>query len=539
MKTLKDLKISHRLAFAFSLLILLIGLMAFTGWNVLSGSEQRISDIVEHNNRKTKLANDLIDDLNAVAASVRDYLLHEDAAARLRQRERIAGARREYDAAADALDRLVRAGREKQLGEALAGHRLRVRPLFDRTLALADEGRLEDSRAFLRERAQPALDAWFADLYRMIALQDSLTDAAIGEMRENFRTARVVLFAVLAASVASGAFLAWRIGRSIALPLGHAVRIAETVASGDLRSRIVATGADETGQLMQALGTMNESLVRIVGELQQGAAVIASASTEIAAGNLDLSARTEEQAGSIEETAASMEELTVTVRRNAANAQQASEMAGNASGLARDGGVVVGQVVETMEAIDASARRIADIIGVIDGIAFQTNILALNAAVEAARAGEQGRGFAVVASEVRNLAQRSATAAREIKTLIGDSALKVASGSALVTRAGATMQALVARVDEVSGLVREISVASREQASGIEQVNQAIMQMDGTTQQNAALVEQAAAAARALNEQAGSLAALAAVFTLDRSAQPVQQAKPARHLATGALVAPA
>jgi methyl-accepting chemotaxis protein len=270
-------------------------------------------------------------------------------------------------------------------------------------------------------------------------------------------------------------------------PLGHAVTVAETVAAGDLSAQIVVESRDEAGQLMHALREMNASLAKVVGEVRMGTELIATASGQIASGNQDLSSRTEEQASSLEETAASMEELTSTVKQNADNARQANQLAVSASEVAVKGGSVVSQVVNTMGSINASSKKIVDIIGVIDGIAFQTNILALNAAVEAARAGEQGRGFAVVASEVRSLAQRSAAAAKEIKTLIGDSVEKVEEGSKQVAEAGRTMDEIVGSVRRVTDIMGEITAASQEQTSGIEQINQAISQMDQVTQQNAAL----------------------------------------------------
>ncbi|KNZ68059.1 chemotaxis protein [Massilia sp. WF1] len=332
-------------------------------------------------------------------------------------------------------------------------------------------------------------------------------------------------------AVVLGVAVAIWLARNITAPLGYAVRIARQVAEGDLTARVDVRSKDETGQLMTALKEMNTSLLDIVTRVRAGTDTIATASTEINAGNQDLSSRTEQQAGSLEETASSMEELTSTVKQNADNARQANQLAATASENAVRGGEVVARVVSTMGSINESARRIADIIGVIDGIAFQTNILALNAAVEAARAGEQGRGFAVVAGEVRNLAQRSAAAAKEIKDLIGDSVEKVETGSRLVDQAGATMEEVVGSVKRVSDIISEIAAASDEQRAGIEQVNQAITQMDQVTQQNAALVEQAAAAAEAMQDQAAGLAGLVGTFRTgvegQQAAAPARLARPA------------
>ena len=302
---------------------------------------------------------------------------------------------------------------------------------------------------------------------------------------------------------------------AITRPLDAAVKFARAVAEGDLTQRVEVHSTDEVGQLMQALKEMNENLVRVVGQVRTGTDTVATATSQIAAGNLDLSSRTEQQASSLEETASSMEELTSTVKQNAENARQANQLVVSTADIAVKGGQVVGQVVDTMASIKDSSRKIADIIGVIDGIAFQTNILALNAAVEAARAGEQGRGFAVVASEVRNLAQRSASAAKEIKALIEDSVGKVDAGGKLVDEAGKTMGEIVTSVKRVTDIMSEIAAASQEQSSGIEQVNQAVTQMDEATQQNAALVEEAAAAAESLQDQAAKLAEAVSVFKLD------------------------
>ncbi|WP_298437165.1 methyl-accepting chemotaxis protein [Geobacter sp.] len=325
---------------------------------------------------------------------------------------------------------------------------------------------------------------------------------------------------------------AWLVASRIRRALAEAIAVSEQIAAGDLTTTIEVKSADETGKLLTALSHMNESLSHIVAEVRGGADSIATATEQISAGNVNLSQRTEEQASALEETASSMEELTSTVKQNADNAQQANQLAVTASDVAVKGGEVIGKVVTTMEGITASSRKIADIITVIDGIAFQTNILALNAAVEAARAGEQGRGFAVVAGEVRSLAQRSAAAAKEIKALIEDSVGKVEDGSRLVTEAGSTMQEIVTSIKRVTDIMAEISAASLEQSSGIEQVNTAITQMDDVTQQNAALVEEAAAAAESLAEQAGAMVEMVSRFKLDEALQNAR--KPARKTAAAA-----
>jgi methyl-accepting chemotaxis protein-1 (serine sensor receptor) len=350
------------------------------------------------------------------------------------------------------------------------------------------------------------------------ALVQLQLDVAKGEFeaaQSRYVTVRNVAIIVMLAGVLLAALIGYWLIRAIAGPLNEAVRVAESVAAGDLTQNIEVRSQDETGQLMQAMKNMNDSLVHIVGQVRNGTETIAVASREIATGNADLSSRTESQASSLEETASSMEELTSTVKQNAENARQANQLVGSTAEVAVKGGRVVGQVVDTMASIKDSSRKISDIIGVIDGIAFQTNILALNAAVEAARAGEQGRGFAVVASEVRNLAQRSAGAAKEIKALIEDSVGKVDAGGRLVDEAGKTMDEIVSSVKRVTDIMGEIAAASQEQSTGIEQVNQAITQMDNVTQQNSALVEEAAAAAESLQDQAGKLAQAVSVFRLE------------------------
>lgn len=376
-------------------------------------------------------------------------------------------------------------------------------------------GNEEGAQKILLERLEPDLKSYVASI-RNLASQESIVIDRLGTDVEkvNDTSSRLIML-LTGMGILVGVCFAWWITRSITKPFGEAVNAARRVAQGDLSVKITVASSDETGQLMQALKDMNDSLHRMVSEVRVGTNAIATASSQIAAGNMDLSARTEEQASSLEETASSMEELTSTVKQNADNARQANQLAISASGIATEGGAVVAQVVETMRSINDSAKKIADIIGVIDGIAFQTNILALNAAVEAARAGEQGRGFAVVATEVRNLAQRSAAAAKEIKTLIGDSVGKVDAGGRLVAQAGNTMDEVVRSVKRVTDMMAEISAASNEQSAGIEQVNQAIAQMDQVTQQNAALVEEAAAASESMREQAGRLSNVVSVFKLD------------------------
>jgi methyl-accepting chemotaxis protein len=338
----------------------------------------------------------------------------------------------------------------------------------------------------------------------------------------------MIVTIVIATLGICGVIMVW-LARSITSPLNEAVDIARIVAAGDLSTDITVRGKDEIGTLLLSLKEMHDKLAEIVARVRVGTDAIADASSEIAQGNLDLSARTEEQASSLEETASAMEELTSTVKQNGESAGEANKLAGTASDVAVRGGATVADVISTMGTINDSSRKIVDIIGVIDGIAFQTNILALNAAVEAARAGEQGRGFAVVASEVRNLAQRSAAAAKEIKTLISNSVEQVEAGSRQVVQAGTTMDEVVASVKRVNTIIADISVASREQNVGLDQINDAIAQMDAVTQQNAALVEQAAAAAEAMKEQAASLKEAVSVFKIhERFTAPVSKA-PTRH----------
>ncbi len=381
------------------------------------------------------------------------------------------------------------------------------------------------SRAWTGE-ARQTLDRLQQELQALADLQTRQVRARGQVVESDIATARRWMLALGLAALLTSGIVVWRLARSIAQPLNEAIHIAETVASGDLSQEFSTERGGDFGRLLGALGGMEDTLTDLVSRIKASTDSITLASRDIAAGNADLSRRTEEQAASLEETVSSMEELTATVRLNAGHASTASGLAASASDIAARGGEVVVQVVDTMAAISGSSRKIVDIIAVIEGIAFQTNILALNAAVEAARAGDQGRGFAVVASEVRGLAQRSAGAAREIKALIADSVAHVENGSELVGQAGRTMQDIVQAVRRVSSLLEQISAASVEQSKGIEHVNQAMVQMDKATQQNAALVEQAATAAASLAEQTLQLQTAVDEFKLDDEPAPASGPAP-------------
>ena len=365
------------------------------------------------------------------------------------------------------------------------------------------------------QRFTPAANAYEKSVQDFLQLQRDSINRIAQSIEAAYARSVNLLIVLTLLMISIGIVIAFLISRSIIRPITSAVIATTRIADGDLVTPIEVSGNDEIARLLEALAAMKEKLADAIGNVQRGAVTIASASSEIAAGNLDLSSRTEQQAGSLEETAATMEQLTGTVKQNADNASQANQLAKSASETAKKGGMAVAQVVSTMDNISASSKKIVDIISVIDSIAFQTNILALNAAVEAARAGEQGRGFAVVAAEVRNLAQRSAAAAKDIKSLIGESVTQVTQGTGLVNDAGKTMNDIVDSVKRVTDIMGEIAAASIEQRSGIEQVNQALTEMDGVTQQNAALVEQAAAAAESLQNQAASLAEAVSLFQID------------------------
>jgi methyl-accepting chemotaxis protein len=428
------------------------------------------------------------------------------------------------------IDEMVSSDEERALFARLANvSRLYLSTRADITKA-KEAGNQDEANRHFEQGFLPVSKEYEGIVQQLLDLQRKSIDASAQQVDAIAANSRNLLVALAVFVLALSMLCAWRLTVGITRPIGKAAAMARRIADGDLSQdasiAVDRTSRDESGQLLLALADMNANLLRIVAQVRAGTETIATASGEIAAGNLDLSSRTEQQAGSLEETASSMEELTATVKQNAENARQANQLAISAADVAVRGGAVVSEVVVTMQSIDAASRKIVDIIGVIDGIAFQTNILALNAAVEAARAGEEGRGFAVVASEVRSLAQRSAAAAKEIKDLIGDSVDKVGAGSALVNQAGATMNDVVTSIRRVTDIMAEISAASHEQSAGIEQVNHAIAQMDQVTQQNAALVEEAAAAADSMREQSRQLTLTVSTFRLGTEDQPV--AAPAR-----------
>ncbi|VUZ24420.1 Uncharacterised protein [uncultured Comamonas sp.] len=510
---LRNWRIGTRLFLAFgAVLCMLLSVVIVALWNLntLSRTTHHITDVTWV---KAEAANrlGLIAALNA-RRTVEQVV--SDPQKRQQLREEIVASRQEFVKSIETLQALVTLGEGKDLLTKIEEARGIYVKSQVRFYELLDAGDEDAAIHELQTVTLVQLNRISQDCAAMAELEKRVAQADTGRAVYEADLARWIVIAVGLGALALGLWLAWVISRSITRPLAQAVVVAQQVAQGQLENTIEVTGSDEAGTLLQALRNMDQSLVNIVGEVRHGSDSIATAAAQIATGNLDLSSRTEEQASALEETTAAMQELSGTVTQNYDSGKQAATLAENAAQVAVRGGEVVAEVVHTMEAINTSSRKIADIIGIIDSIAFQTNILALNAAVEAARAGEQGRGFAVVASEVRALAGRSADAAREIKGLIDESVGNVTSGSTQVEKAGSTMDEIVVSVRRVADIMGEISEASQDQSMGITQINQAMQQMDQVTQQNAALVEEAAAAAQSMQAQASALVQAVSVFRL-------------------------
>ncbi|MBA5604653.1 HAMP domain-containing protein [Duganella sp. FT3S] len=511
---LNDIKIGYRLMLGFGLMLALMAGMTAIAALASRQAGASLTRSVDQSNAKS-----------ALVAAMRQNLFHQGLAARnigatadLNQMQKeMANIGLEQQRYRDNEAKLAALGlnpAERAIVDEMHGYQQTSLPYFKEAQEYVAGFNAGQALKVLTTQVAPLQDKWLAGLDQLAALQNQEIGAGIGRFKDDSAHATVIMALICAVAMTLAVVVALRLSRSITRPLQQALELATRVAGGDLTQRVAVGAQDETGQLLRALASMNDSLAATVGAVRTSTESITVASREIASGNADLSSRTEAQASALEQTASSMEELTGTVRQNAQHAQQANQLAVSASAVAAQGGQIVADVVQTMATIKASSYQIVDIIGVIDSIAFQTNILALNAAVEAARAGEQGRGFAVVASEVRNLAQRSAGAAREIKTLIGNSVEQVDAGGKLVDSAGQTMERIVTAVQQVADFMHDITAASQEQSVGIEEVNRAVGQMDAMTQQNAALVEQAAAAAESMQEQATNLARAVGIFKL-------------------------
>ena len=508
----RDLRIGVRLAIAFFITALLTAALGFVAYGRLSAISAEWHEYESMTVAKLRLLQHAKDTFGEAVHSYKDYVLRGG-----EYRGKFLANLDEIDNAARASLQLGSYGPAESDGvNTLIAATAKYRATLDALDPLVTSG----ASAETRDRGVAGADKPIGQaLDALIAIGMARTHEKGAAITELALFAERTIIVVTIVALASAIVLAFFIARGITVPIGVAVSAAEAVARGDLTQAIAADRADETGRLLRALSEMTGSLLRVVGQVRRGADCMATATSQIAAGNQDLSSRTEEQASSLEETASSMEELAAVIRQNADNAQQGTAMAGNAADVALKGSAVVGDVVTTMGEISERSSKIAEITGIIEGIAFQTNILALNAAVEAARAGDQGRGFAVVASEVRNLAQRSAGAAKEIKELIATSVAKVQDGAQLASVAGETMGEVTRAITSVRDIMSEIAAASAEQSRGIEQVNQAVSQMDQATQQNAALVEEAAAASSSLHEQGRQLSEVVAFFRLQRNAE--------------------
>jgi methyl-accepting chemotaxis protein len=537
MNLLANIKIGKRLGIGFGLLLLLSVAITAIGLIKLNAVANAAREMMEVPVAKERLISDWSKNIAiAVVRTIAVSKSGDDALASFFKAEAADSAKSSTELIKK-IEPLVVGEEEKALFQQLMEIRKDYSASRDGVMKLKGEGKAEEASRLLDEKFVPIATKYKDMAGAFVQMQRAYLDQKGAEIAAIEASSRRQMIALALAVFGLTIVCGWLLTVSITRPMGRALAAAQLVAKGDLTGDIEVTSRDEAGALLQALQDMNGNLLRIVTQVRAGTETIATASSEIAAGNQDLSSRTEQQASSLEETASSMEELTATVKQNADNARQANQLAISAADVATRGGDVVARVVDTMASINDASKKVVDIISVIDGIAFQTNILALNAAVEAARAGEQGRGFAVVATEVRSLAQRSAAAAKEIKGLIGDSVARVDSGTALVGEAGRTMEEVVSSIRRVTDIVAEITAASNEQSAGIEQVNQAIAQMDQVTQQNAALVEEAAAASESMHDQSLQLSRVVGEFRLAAVPRAAGAAAPAPRAVASALPA--
>jgi methyl-accepting chemotaxis protein len=509
---LRKLKIGSRLALGFGLVLAVMVVVAVGGTALGKKSRDDLAEVLTTAGTKEVLASQMKALVLEQSSVMRNVGLHSDLKAMKIDEDRAKSLGRMYDEARERMGRLELSPAEREILSSLADVDKQVEAPFKQAMSMSTSFRNEEAAQVLMNELDPIVQKSLFELNRLIDLQRKANAEAIATATVVGDRLAWTVYGVICVMLVLAGLVAWATTRSISGPLRDSVAVARRVASGDLTSRIEAEGLDEAAELLTALREMNDGLGRMVTQIRSGAESIAVGAGEVAAGNQSLSSRTEEHASSLEETASTLEEFTATVKQNAERAGQASKLAASASITAEKGGEVVSKVVVTMQDVSSSSKRISDIIGVIDGISFQTNILALNAAVEAARAGEQGRGFAVVAAEVRSLAQRSAASAKEIRGLIENSVGRIEAGAKLVEQAGRTMSELVTSVRKVAEIVTEIAAASNEQSSGIEQINKAITQMDTVVQMNASLVEEATAAATSMAHQATALAHSVAQF---------------------------